>query len=142
MKPMLVIFKAWFSKYLIPVAVVVGSALAFSLVGVSYLYSQKVDSYNELVRTNDATVKELGGLRIQIEEERIRHKELEEKQKLAYADFLQRQQVLSSNKNDKVKKEQAAKNKEQYEAEVQKNLEDFTKRMNCLSGNKASCSRI
>lgn len=142
MKPMLVIFKTWFSKYLIPVAVVLGSSLAFSLVGVSYLYSQKIESYNELVKTNDATVKELGGLRVQIEEERIRHRELEEKQKMAYDDFLMRQKVLNENKNDKQKKADAIKNKDQYEAEVKRNLEDFTKRMNCLSGNKASCSRI
>ncbi len=139
---MFTVVKLWLGKYLIPILVVTGSVLVFSLVGVGYLYNQKINSYNELVKANDTVVKELGGLRVQLVEERIRHQELEEKQRKTYQEFLSRQEKLNAMKNDKQRKDAAKKNKEQYELEVQKNLNDYTKRMNCLSGNTASCSRI
>lgn len=139
---MFTVIKMWLGQHFLPILLIVGSALVFSLVGVSYLYSQKIESYNELAKANDSVVKELGGLRVQLEEERIRHQELEERQRQTYQDFLSRQEKLNAMKNDKKKKEEIKKNVEQYELEVQKNLNDYTKRMNCLSGNSASCSRI
>lgn len=141
--------KLWIQTKSLPIVIFIGSVLITALVGMTVLYKFKVKDYNlqveqnsQLVIKNEKIQEELNGINEQIAEERKRHAKLEADQKKAYEEFAKRQQELNDKKKDPISKQNALKDPKKYQEESQKLLDNFNDRMNCLSGNKLSCSKI
>lgn len=143
------VIKAWFSGKIVIVAVVVGSVLLASLGLMTFLYHdtskqlyEQVDKNGTLVANNASLKLNIESLTQQLEDEKKRHEQLEATKQQIFDEYVKRQEELEKMKVDPVKKAQATKNPSAYEKEVQKALDDYQNRMNCITGNTVSCSRL
>lgn len=145
---MLTLIKSWFGAKMIPIAIITGSILVASLGTMTVLYKLK-DKDLQLKSGEVATLvvektkikAELDGLTEQLKNERERHIQLEADLKKLHSDYVSRQADLEKQKKNIERKGMAKKNPKAYEIEVQKATDDYINRMNCITGNAASCSK-
>lgn len=146
---MLNAIKAFLSTKMTLVLIIVGSILIASLGTMTVLYKLKVKDYQiqagtvkEITQERDTLKTDLSNLNLQIADERKRHEKLVADMKQTYDEFSKKQQDLIKKKNDVIIKELAKKDPKNYEKQAQELLNNYTNRMNCISGNKSACSRI
>ena len=146
---MFTFIKTWLSGKMVVVAIIAGGILVASLGTMTVLYKLKDKDYqiatgqvSTLAGEKAAIKSELDGLNEQLKNERERHLQLEADLKQIHKDYVQRQADLEKQKKDIVKKGVAKGNPKAYELEVQKASDDYMNRMNCITGNAASCSKL
>lgn len=141
--------KTWASAKIIPIAFIATGLLAATAGTFFVMY--KLEAKNLVIASSqvqtiskerDQIKGEYEGLQAQLEDERKRHAALEAEQQKNFDDFMKRQAELDKQKNDKVKKAEVKKNPKFYEEERQKAVNEYMNRMNCLSGNSVSCSKL
>lgn len=139
----------WLKGKIVWVFVIVSSVLLAAVLTMGFLYKDKSEQYDKQVEkvgtltTEKKTLSlQIESLNAQIEDERKRHNELEMKQKQTYDEFVERQSKLAAEQKDQKKKAEAKSKPEVYQIEVQKALEDYQNRMNCITGNTLACTKI
>lgn len=139
----------WLKGKIVWVFVIVSSVLLAAVLTMGFLYKDKSEQYDKQVEkvgtltTEKKTLSlQIESLNAQIEDERKRHNELEMKQKQTYDEFVERQSKLAAEQKDQKKKAEVKAKPEVYQIEVQKALEDYQNRMNCITGNTLACTKI
>lgn len=139
----------WLKGKIVWVFVILSSVLLAAVLTMGLLYKDKSEKYDEQVKavgtltTEKKTLSlQIESLNAQIEDERQRHAALEAKQKETYDDFVARQSKLAAEQKDQKKKAEVKAKPNVYQIEVQKALEDYQNRMNCITGNTLACTKI
>lgn len=131
----------WLKSKAVPLTATLIAILLVALLSVSALYALKSKDYEAKALEVASVTERIDALESQIKSEKERNALLNNQISTAKANLQKRINELDALKKDKVKKESIKKDPSIYEKESQKALDDYMKRISCVSGNLTLCTK-
>lgn len=131
----------WLKSKAVPLTAAFIAILLVALLSVSGLYALKSKDYEAKAKEVDTVTEKLVVLESRIEDEQRRNRALNIQINTAKANLQKRINELDALKKNKAYKETVKQDPKSYEIKSQESLDDYMKRMGCLSGNTTLCTK-